>query len=189
MCAVDTEQSNTTALVENRYVVKLYRKVEAGINVEIEVGRFLTEMARFTNTPAVLGAVELDRDNTTSAIAIVHELAENQGDGWVVTSGYLDRFVEEQSLVTTKAKVTGKSPISASCARSAGWRKCSRAPAVLMSKISGHCRHGEIPCSGPKASCAAPNVFSPSCPATSRWAMDRSAVDKLLSFEPCFVTD
>lgn len=102
--AVDTEQSNTTALVENRYVVKLYRKVEAGINVEIEVGRFLTEMARFTNTPAVLGAVELDRDNTTSAIAIVHELVENQGDGWVVTSGYLDRFVEEQSLVTTESE-------------------------------------------------------------------------------------
>lgn len=102
--AIETEQSNTTALVENRYVVKLYRKVEAGINVEIEVGRFLTEVARFTNTPAVLGAVELDREDTTSAIAIVHQLVENQGDGWVVTSGYLDRFVEEQSLVATETE-------------------------------------------------------------------------------------
>src|SRR4051812_50122942 len=43
--AVETEQSNSTALVDNEYVVKVYRKVEAGINPEIEMGRFLTEVA------------------------------------------------------------------------------------------------------------------------------------------------
>ena len=57
--AVETEQSNSTALVDNDYVVKLYRKLEAGINPEIEIGRFLTEVAGFANTPALLGSVEL----------------------------------------------------------------------------------------------------------------------------------
>ena len=57
--AVETEQSNSTALVDSDYVVKLYRKLEAGINPEIEVGRFLTEVAGFANTPALLGSVEL----------------------------------------------------------------------------------------------------------------------------------
>jgi maltose alpha-D-glucosyltransferase/alpha-amylase len=41
--AVDTEQSNTTVLVGNEYVVKLFRRIEPGLNPEIEVGRFLTE--------------------------------------------------------------------------------------------------------------------------------------------------
>jgi maltose alpha-D-glucosyltransferase / alpha-amylase len=100
--AVETEQSNSTALVDNDYVVKLYRKLEAGINPEIEVGRFLTEVAGFANTPALLGSVELvEGDNKSkSAIAVVHAFVENQGDGWTVTSAYLDRFVDEQRLLT-----------------------------------------------------------------------------------------
>ena len=97
--AVETEQSNSTALVDNDYVVKLYRKLEPGINPEIEMGRFLTEVAGFANTPALLGSVELLEGNQTSAIAIIHAFVENQGDGWTVTSAYLDRFVEEQRLL------------------------------------------------------------------------------------------
>src|SRR5262249_5576993 len=36
--AVDTEQSNTTVLVGTDYVVKLFRRLEPGLNPEIEVG-------------------------------------------------------------------------------------------------------------------------------------------------------
>jgi maltose alpha-D-glucosyltransferase / alpha-amylase len=102
--AVETEQSNSTALVDSDYVVKLYRKLEPGINPEIEVGRFLTEVAGFANTPALLGSVELVEGNTTSAVAIVHAFVENQGDAWTVTSAYLDRFVEEQRLLPTSER-------------------------------------------------------------------------------------
>jgi maltose alpha-D-glucosyltransferase/alpha-amylase len=98
---VETEQSNSTALVDNEYVAKLYRKLEAGINPEIEVGRFLTEVAGFTNTPALLGSVELVEGDKKSAIAVVHAFVENQGDAWTVTSAYLDRFVDEQRLLAS----------------------------------------------------------------------------------------
>jgi maltose alpha-D-glucosyltransferase/alpha-amylase len=97
--AVETEQSNSTALVDNDYVVKVYRKLEPGINPEIEVGRFLTEVAGFANSPALLGSVELVEGNNRSAIAVVHAFVENQGDAWTVTSAYLDRFVDEQRLL------------------------------------------------------------------------------------------
>jgi maltose alpha-D-glucosyltransferase/alpha-amylase len=99
--AVETEQSNSTALVDNQFVIKVYRKLEPGINPEIEMGRFLTEVAGFANTPALLGSVELDEGNQKSAIAIVHAFVENQGDGWTVTSAYLDRFVDEQRLLAS----------------------------------------------------------------------------------------
>jgi maltose alpha-D-glucosyltransferase/alpha-amylase len=97
--AVDTEQSNSTALVDNDYVVKVYRKLETGINPEIEIGRFLTEVAGFANTPALLGSVELVEGDNRSAVAIVHAFVQNQGDAWTVTSAYLDRFVDEQRLL------------------------------------------------------------------------------------------
>jgi len=97
--AVETEQANSTALVDNEYVVKVYRKLESGINPEIEIGRFLTEVVDFANTPALIGSVELVEGNDRSAIAIVHALLENQGDAWTVTLAYLDRFVDEQRLL------------------------------------------------------------------------------------------
>jgi maltose alpha-D-glucosyltransferase/alpha-amylase len=99
--AVETEQSNSTALVDSDYVVKIYRKLQTGINPEIEVGRFLTDVAGFANTPALLGSVELIEGEQRSAIGIIHAFVENQGDAWTVTSAYLDRFVEEQRLLAS----------------------------------------------------------------------------------------
>ncbi|ABD06591.1 Trehalose synthase [Rhodopseudomonas palustris HaA2] len=97
--AVDTEQSNSTALVDESYVVKLYRRLESGINPEIEMGRFLSEVAGYSNTPSLLGSVELVEGDKVSAIAVVHDFVANQGDGWTVTSGYLDRYVDDQRLL------------------------------------------------------------------------------------------
>jgi maltose alpha-D-glucosyltransferase/alpha-amylase len=98
--AVNAEQSNTTALVGSNYVVKLFRRRERGINPEIEIGRFFSETAGFGNTPALIGSVELAEDGQPSAVAVVHRFVENQGDAWVATTAYLDRYVEEQRLLS-----------------------------------------------------------------------------------------
>ena len=83
-------------------MVKVYRRLEPGINPEIEMGRYLTEVAGFANAPALVGSVELvEGDHDRSAIAAVHAFVENQGDGWTVTSAYLDRFVDEQRVLGT----------------------------------------------------------------------------------------
>lgn len=102
--AVQTEQSNSTALVDTDYVVKVYRKLEAGLNPEVEVSRFLTEVADFQNTPALLGSVEMVEGSQRTALAIVHAFVENQGDAWSVSAAYLDRFVEDQQLLTFDAQ-------------------------------------------------------------------------------------
>jgi maltose alpha-D-glucosyltransferase / alpha-amylase len=101
--AVDTEQSNTTVVVETDCVVKLFRRLEPGVNPEIEVGRFLTETVQFPHAPPLLGSVELAANGSVSAVAVVHGFVQNQGDAWTVTGAYLDRFVEEQRLLTAEA--------------------------------------------------------------------------------------
>jgi maltose alpha-D-glucosyltransferase/alpha-amylase len=95
------ERSNSTTLADNEYCIKLFRKLETGLNPAIDLGRFLTDVAEFPNVPALLGTVELVEGDQRSAIATVHALIANQGDGWTVTSAYLDRFVDDQRLLAS----------------------------------------------------------------------------------------
>src|SRR5262249_37109893 len=100
--AVDTEQSNTSVLVGSDCVLKLFRRLEPGINTEIEVGRFLTETVGFPNAPPLLGTVEWVDGDERSAVCVIHRFIENQGDAWSVTNAYLDRYVEEERLLKTE---------------------------------------------------------------------------------------
>jgi maltose alpha-D-glucosyltransferase/alpha-amylase len=45
----------------------------------------------------------MEENGARSAVAVVHGFVQNQGDAWTVTSAYLDRFVEEQRLLTAEA--------------------------------------------------------------------------------------
>ena len=95
----ENDQPHSTALVDNEYVTKIYRKLEVGINPEIEMGRFLTEVVGFPNTPALLGTSELVEGDKRSAIAVLHTMIVNQGDLWTVAAAHLDRLVERQRLL------------------------------------------------------------------------------------------
>ena len=99
--AIETGHASTTLHVDDRYVVKLQRKLETGVDPEIEIGSFLTGVAGFANTPALLGTVKLVHDGHRTAVASVHDFVQNQGDAWAVTSAYLDRFIDEQRLLAT----------------------------------------------------------------------------------------
>ena len=89
----------SSALVDQAYAFKLFRKLETGIHPAIEIGRFLTD-AGFANAPNLLGTAELiEPDGNRCAVATLHAEIQNQGDAWAVTSGYLDRFIEEQRLI------------------------------------------------------------------------------------------
>ncbi len=97
--AIEREQSNSTVIVDNKYVIKFLRRISAGVHPEIEVGRFLSDVAHFQNAPALLGTLELVEGANRSALAVVHAFIENQGDAWSVASSALDRLVDEQRLL------------------------------------------------------------------------------------------
>jgi len=99
----EREQSNTTVIVDNKYVIKILRRVTSGIHPEIEIGRFLADVAHFKYSPTLLGTVELVEGEDRSALAVVHAFIENQGDAWTVTSASLDRLVDEQRMLPTEA--------------------------------------------------------------------------------------
>jgi maltose alpha-D-glucosyltransferase/alpha-amylase len=100
---VGREQSNSSVQIEDHVVLKLYRSLGAGNQTEIEMGRFLTEVAHYANTPPLLGSVALeDSQGTVTPLAVVHGFVRNQGDGWSLTLTYLGQFLDECALLPTE---------------------------------------------------------------------------------------
>jgi maltose alpha-D-glucosyltransferase/alpha-amylase len=97
---LSVEQSNSSAVIGNRLVLKTYRKLAPGAHPDVEIGRFLVEKARFANTPPLLGAIErAGADGQTTALAAAFGFVRNQGDGWVYTVEYLQRTLDQLRLV------------------------------------------------------------------------------------------
>jgi maltose alpha-D-glucosyltransferase / alpha-amylase len=89
--------SNTALKCGERLFLKLYRRLQSGVNPEAEIGCFLTEVAHFPHIAPVAGVVEYRRDDGTSAtLALLQAFVLNQGDGWDYTVNYLVRFLGDQ---------------------------------------------------------------------------------------------
>jgi maltose alpha-D-glucosyltransferase/alpha-amylase len=110
------EQSNTSIIFGERFILKLFRKLEPGVNPDLEVGRFLTERAGFPHTPAVVGWIDLRRGGESErrkseplTVGILQEYVQNEGDAWSYTLGSLGRFFE-RVLVRREAAALPAAP-------------------------------------------------------------------------------
>jgi len=91
------QSSNTTVRVGEMFFLKFYRRLQPGINPELEIGRYLTEVVRFPNIVPVAGAAEYrNPDGRVVTLALLQAFVMNQGDGWDYTVNYLTRFLEER---------------------------------------------------------------------------------------------
>lgn len=92
------EQSNSSVLYGDRLILKLFRKLEPGVNPDYEIGRFLTEHG-FKNTPAVAGNIEYKTAaSPPMSVAILQQFVPNRGDAWDYTleqaAAFFDRIRE-----------------------------------------------------------------------------------------------
>jgi maltose alpha-D-glucosyltransferase / alpha-amylase len=93
---VRSEQSNTSVVFGDQLILKLFRKVEEGINPDVEVERFLTEQARYPHTPDVAAVFEYHRRGHERAVlGFLQQLVPNEGDAWTFTIDALGRYFEE----------------------------------------------------------------------------------------------
>ena len=96
---LDVEQSNTSVVVDERIIIKGYRRVHSGPQPELEVARFLDRVG-YRNTPELYGFAEhIDPAGQATAICIVQQFVESQGDGWNATLAYLERFFDRRRSV------------------------------------------------------------------------------------------
>ncbi len=89
------EQSNTSILFGDRFILKLFRRQDVGVNPDCEVGRYLTEKANFDRVPPFAGSIEYEsKDGQNLTLVMLQGLVANEGDGWKWTVEELDRYYE-----------------------------------------------------------------------------------------------
>jgi maltose alpha-D-glucosyltransferase/alpha-amylase len=109
------DQSNSSVIFGDRAVMKLFRRLEAGVNPELEIGRFLTERGCFRNTPQLLGALEYHRDPTEEPVTlgVLHQFIPNSILAWKHALDHIGRFFEEALTDRDKLNdLASKSPSS-----------------------------------------------------------------------------
>jgi maltose alpha-D-glucosyltransferase/alpha-amylase len=92
---LSAEQSNSSMLFDNKFFLKLYRKLEDGVNPDVEITRFLTEKTDFPNAPAFVGALEYRRTKAEpTVVCLLQRAIANEGNVWTLTVDALGRYYE-----------------------------------------------------------------------------------------------
>jgi maltose alpha-D-glucosyltransferase / alpha-amylase len=96
------EQSNTSIRYGEELILKLFRRLEPGENPDVEMGRFLTEAARFPSIAPFLGEISLaEASGEKTTLAMLQGFIANASDGW---EWFLDQIAD------MLARVAGVSP-------------------------------------------------------------------------------
>jgi maltokinase len=102
------EQSNSSLVFDEALALKLYRRVEAGVNPELELLRFLTDRG-FDSVPALAGWYEYTGRLMEATLGVMQEFLPGARDGWELALEELgtepEAFLER---VRALGEVTGR---------------------------------------------------------------------------------
>jgi len=106
--AIEAEQSNTSLVFGDELIFKAYRRLEAGINPELELMRFLTEHG-FENSPRLVGWYEYVGRPLEATLGVLQAFVPGGIDGFDLALDELgedpDRFL---SRLRRLGEVTGE---------------------------------------------------------------------------------
>ena len=90
------EQSNTSVVYGEKLILKLFRKVEEGLNPDLEIGRFLTEKKLTQHFASVAGALEYRCPGSQPiTLGILQEFVPDIRDAWSYTLDSLRDYFEQ----------------------------------------------------------------------------------------------
>jgi maltose alpha-D-glucosyltransferase/alpha-amylase len=100
---ISGEQSNSNVLFDQKLLMKLYRRLEPGVNPDVEISAFLTDAVNFKSIPPLAGTIEYRADrHQVRTLAILQGFVANRGNAWdfVFESlrGYFEKIIGDSSL-------------------------------------------------------------------------------------------
>jgi maltose alpha-D-glucosyltransferase/alpha-amylase len=105
-----SDQSNSVVFVNDRYVLKLFRRVEPGTNPEFELPAHLAKRG-FTRIPPLGGGLFYHRPGLDpGTLAVVQGVVGHQGSGWEVTINDLRRYYEAVAACARSAEAPLEPP-------------------------------------------------------------------------------
>jgi maltokinase len=79
--AMGAEQSNSSVVLDDAYVLKAFRRLEAGDNPELEMLRFLTER-EFPNIAELVGWIDYSGELMDATLGVAQRFIAGGRDGW-----------------------------------------------------------------------------------------------------------
>src|SRR3990167_2441370 len=87
--------ATTVVTMGERLLLRAYHRLRPGINPELELSCYLSEVARFPHCVPVAGTLDhVASDGTVLSLALLQAYVPNQGNGWAYTQAYLERHLE-----------------------------------------------------------------------------------------------
>ena len=94
---LSAEQSNSSLIVGDAVMLKIFRRISAGQHPEVEMSQYLTEKG-FGHTPLMLGEVaRIDDEGERYSLAVAQAFVANQGDAWTWTVDRFSRYLEKDA--------------------------------------------------------------------------------------------
>jgi maltose alpha-D-glucosyltransferase/alpha-amylase len=101
------EQSNSSLVIDDAVMLKIFRRISAGEHPEAEMGRYLTANS-FANAPALLGEVyRVDGDGERHSLAVAQAFVRNQGDAWTWARSQFERAFDSTATREASAEARG----------------------------------------------------------------------------------
>ncbi|MDA3970301.1 MAG: maltose alpha-D-glucosyltransferase [Desulfobulbaceae bacterium] len=88
------EQSNSSVVLDERAILKLYRRLEEGTNPDFAISLQLTDHTDFRALAPVAGGILLNFHGQTSALAMLQPYLASDGDGWSYALQSVQDFLE-----------------------------------------------------------------------------------------------
>lgn len=88
------DENNTSITYDNRFFLKMYRKIDKAVNPDVELSSYLSEQVKFANVPGFLGTIELNTDSDPIVLGMMQVMIENHGDGQSFMLERLNNYIE-----------------------------------------------------------------------------------------------
>ena len=98
------EQSNSSVVIDESLALKLYRRIEAGMNPELELLRFLTDRG-FEHIAQLEGYAAYEGRPLEATLAIMQRFVPSHGDGWELA---LDTIADDPGWLPEHAARLGE---------------------------------------------------------------------------------
>ncbi|MCC7085016.1 MAG: maltose alpha-D-glucosyltransferase [Pirellulales bacterium] len=134
---VKSEQSNTSIIYGEKAILKLFRRVDAGMNPDLEIGRLLHIRRRFAHVPELLGAIEYrNEESEPRTLGVMYALVPQSETAWQMTLDHLGRYFDQVLALPLE-----EWPVADLNQRTPLWHMVDQPPPRLAEELAGGFLH------------------------------------------------